>query len=89
MKRVRVIVRGRVQGVFFRATCAREARARGLAGWVRNRADGAVEAAFEGAREDVDAMVTWCREGPDHAVVRAVEVSLEATTGEPEFEVRG
>jgi acylphosphatase len=89
MKRVRVIVRGRVQGVFFRATCAREARARRLSGWIRNRADGAVEAAFEGPDEDVDEMVAWCREGPDHAVVDAVEASVERTTGEPGFEVRG
>src|SRR5438128_2246888 len=89
MKRVNVVVTGRVQGVFFRATCAREARARGLSGWVRNRADGAVAASFEGRDEDVDAMVGWCREGPPYAVVDAVEVTSETPTGERGFEARG
>jgi acylphosphatase len=89
VKRVRVIAQGRVQGVFFRATCAREARARHLAGWVRNRADGAVEAVFEGAVGDVDAMVAWCREGPPYATVEDLEAVPEAPTGEAGFEVRG
>jgi acylphosphatase len=89
MKRVRVIVTGRVQGVFFRATCARDARARGLSGWVRNRADGAVEAAFEGADVDVDAMVSWCATGPAHAEVGGVEVVAEEPAGHAGFEVRG
>jgi len=87
-KRVRVVVTGRVQGVFFRAACAREARARGVAGWVRNREDGGVEAAFEGGDGDVDALVAWCRNGPRHAVVDSVEVRSEDLAGERSFEVR-
>jgi acylphosphatase len=78
-----------VLGVFFRATGGRDARARRLSGWIRNCADGAVEAAFEGGDEDVDAMVAWCREGPEHAVVEAVEATVESITGESGFAVLG
>ena len=69
MKRVRVVASGRVQGVFYRASCARLARGLGLAGYVRNLPDGGVEAAFEGADAAVDEMVAWSREGPDLANV--------------------
>jgi acylphosphatase len=73
----RVIVAGLVQGVFFRDTCARRARSEGVAGWVRNRADGRVEAWFEGRPQAVENMVTWCREGPPRAQVDGLEVSDE------------
>ena len=73
----RVLVSGRVQGVFFRDTCARRARAEGVGGWVRNRADGRVEAWFEGHPQAVENMVTWCREGPPRAEVEGVEVTDE------------
>jgi acylphosphatase len=76
-----VLVSGRVQGVFFRATCARRARTLGLGGSVRNMPDGRVEAVFEGPSEDVEAMVAWCRTGPEHARVDEVEVSEEPITG--------
>jgi acylphosphatase len=89
MKRVRVLVTGRVQGVFFRATCASLARHRGLGGFARNLADGRVEAAFEGPDADVDAMVEWCRVGPPHGRVSEVEIVVEEPTGEREFRVRG
>ena len=82
-----MLVRGRVQGVFFRATCAREARRRGLGGFVRNLPDGAVEAAFEGPPAQVDEMVAWCREGPRHARVDSVEERTEDPLGEVEFRV--
>jgi len=82
-------VTGRVQGVFYRVTCVERARALGLAGWVRNRADGGVEAAFEGARRHVEAMLAWCAEGPRHAHVASVQVVEEAPLGEREFRVRG
>jgi acylphosphatase len=88
-KRVRVVVAGRVQGVFFRASCATEARARGVGGSCRNLRDGRVEAVFEGAEADVDAMVAWCRRGPDLARVDDVLVSAEEPIGEREFHVRG
>jgi acylphosphatase len=89
VKRVRVVVTGRVQGVFFRASCAREARSLGLGGHVRNLPDGRVEAAFEGADVDVDRMVEWSRLGPEHARVDAVEVTPEVPTGDRGFAVTG
>jgi acylphosphatase len=82
-----VVVTGRVQGVFFRATCARRARALGLGGSVCNRADGAVEAVFEGAQADVEAMVDWCRSGTELSRVEAVELSEEIPTSEHEFRI--
>jgi len=72
--RKRVVVHGQVQGVFFRDTTRRMAQSRGVSGWVRNNADGTVEAAFEGPPEAVDAMVEFAREGPRGAVVEDVEV---------------
>ncbi len=88
-KRVRVTVSGRVQGVFFRATCAAKARERGLSGWVRNSPDGRVEAVFEGPEGDVDALVEWCRLGPELAVVEGVEVAAEDVRGGSGFALRG
>ncbi len=78
--RVRVVVHGRVQGVFFRDTVRRAARERGVAGSVRNVPDGTVEAVFEGERGAVEALVELCREGPPGAQVERVEVS----SGPPE-----
>lgn len=69
MRFVHVMLRGRVQGVGYRAWCAREAEARGLRGWVRNRRDGAVEAVFAGEAAVVDAMLDACRPGPPGARV--------------------
>lgn len=66
---VRIVIEGRVQGVFFRAWIAQEADARGLSGWVRNRRDGAVEALFWGPGADVDGMIAACRQGPPMAQV--------------------
>jgi acylphosphatase len=74
VKRVRVTVRGRVQGVGFRAAAAHEARRLGLAGWVRNLFDGAVELVAEGDSSVVDPMVAWLRHGPRTAKVTAVDV---------------
>jgi acylphosphatase len=89
VKRVRVLVTGRVQGVFYRATCAARARQLGLGGFVRNLPDGRVEAAFEGPDEDVEVMLEWCRRGPDLARVDAVEVVAEPASGDPTFGVWG
>jgi acylphosphatase len=88
MIRRKVIVRGRVQGVFFRDTTRRMAQSRGLGGWVRNNPDGAVEAVFEGEPEDVEAMVRFAREGPRGAEVDRVEVDEEDPEGLTEFRVR-
>jgi acylphosphatase len=84
---MRVVVAGRVQGVFFRATCARLARDAGVGGYVRNRPDGRVEAAFEGPDEAVDRMVEWCRHGPEMADVGYVEVLAEQPVGDTAFRV--
>jgi acylphosphatase len=75
--RKRVVVSGLVQGVFFRDTCRREAVARGVSGWVRNRSDGSVEAVFQGDPAQVDAMVGWSRRGPGKAHVSRVMVVEE------------
>ena len=73
-KRVQVTIRGRVQGVGFRASCQREAQAAGVRGWVRNAWDGSVEALFEGPEEALDRMLRWCRVGPRMAEVDSVDV---------------
>ncbi len=77
-----------MQGVFFRDTTRRQASTWGVAGWVRNRPDGTVEAVFEGDPEGVEAMVAFCREGSRGARVDRVEVSEEDPQGLDEFEVR-
>jgi acylphosphatase len=76
--RVHLRVTGRVQGVFFRASTRDEADRLGLAGWVRNRDDGAVELEAEGPRGQVERLVEWCRRGPPAARVRGVEVAERA-----------
>jgi acylphosphatase len=88
MVRQRVVVHGRVQGVLFRDSCQQQATVHEVAGWVRNRADGAVEAVFEGEREAVEALTAWCRRGPRHAQVERIDVAEEQPTGERGFEVR-
>lgn len=82
------MVRGRVQGVFFRETARRRAGAAGVAGWVRNRPDGAVEAVFEGDSAAVEEMVEFCRRGPSRAEVASVDVEEEQPEGLSGFEVR-
>ena len=88
MIRRRVVVHGFVQGVFFRDTARRMAGSRGVAGWIRNRSDGTVEAVFEGEDEAVDAMVEFCRRGPRGAEVEDVRVRDEQPEGLEGFEVR-
>lgn len=86
--RRRVVVHGYVQGVFFRDTTRREASRRGVAGWVTNRSDGAVEAVFEGSPDAVAAMVEFCERGPRGADVDRVETTDEEPEGLSGFEVR-
>jgi acylphosphatase len=87
VKRARVTVRGLVQGVYFRADTRSRARSLGVRGWVRNAADGSVEAVFEGDDERVDSMVAWCERGPAGAHVEDMEVTWEEPQGEREFRV--
>jgi acylphosphatase len=74
--------------VWFRDSCRLEALAHGVAGWVRNRADGAVEAEFEGGEDAVERMIVWCREGPPRARVDDVQIVRIAPLGRPGFDVR-
>ena len=87
MKRALVVVRGSVQGVFFRAEARDRARSLGLAGWIRNARDGSVEAAFEGDAERVEAMIEWCRRGPAGARVDEVEVVWAEPEGDEGFSI--
>ena len=82
------MVRGNVQGVFFRDSCRQKARSRGVAGWVTNRPDGAVEAVFEGDAGAVQAMVDWCGQGPRGAEVDWVDESTEEPEGLSGFDIR-
>jgi acylphosphatase len=82
------VARGRVQGVFFRDSTRRLAESRGVAGWVRNRPDGAVEAVFEGAPADVDALASFFRRGPEGAAVDRVEQIEDEPEGLTGFQVR-
>ena len=85
--RRRVVVTGRVQGVFFRDSTRREARRRRVAGWVTNREDGSVEAVFEGEPDAVEALVAWTRRGPVRARVDGHTVTAEEPVGETGFAV--
>jgi acylphosphatase len=87
LTRKRVVVNGRVQGVFFRDTTRRRAEAAGVAGWVRNTPEGAVEAVFEGEPAAVEELVEFCRRGPSRAEVTSAEVEEEQPEGLTGFEV--
>ncbi|MGQ0797523.1 MAG: acylphosphatase [Methanobacteriota archaeon] len=87
--RARVVFRGHVQGVYFRAHCQEKARELGLHGYVRNRHDGTVEAIFEGERERVEACIEWNRTSQPNARVGSAHVTWEEPTGEfATFDVR-
>lgn len=87
MIRRRVIVHGRVQGVYFRADCAAAARAHGVSGWVGNQPDGTVYAEFEGPPEAVEAVIDWCHAGSPRSAVTQVDVTPLDPTGETGFSV--
>ena len=87
-KRAHVIISGRVQGVFFRMETQRAAHRCGVSGWVRNKADGTVEAMFEGDKKSVDLILEWCRKGSPPAKVEKTDVNWEDYTGEfEEFKI--
>lgn len=81
-KRVEIVVEGRVQGVFFRASTREEARRLGLAGWVRNLPGGGVQAVFEGPPEALERMLAWCRTGPPGARVDRLQAAWGEARGE-------
>jgi acylphosphatase len=89
MKRVRVLISGKVQGVYFRAYTKEEANKLGIKGWVRNLPDGRVEAVFEGEDEAVEKMIKWCYQGSPLSKVSKVEVIEEPYKGEfQDFAIR-
>ncbi len=81
-KSIHLVVRGRVQGVYFRASAQREARQMGLSGWVKNRRDGAVEMTVEGDEDRVKDFLGWAQHGPSSARVDKVETRWRGYTGE-------
>ena len=85
--RARVLISGRVQGVGYRMSTVDLATDLGLRGWVRNLADGRVEAVFEGNRDVVEEMIRWCQQGPPGAVVKNVAVEYEQPEGIQGFQV--
>ena len=87
--RRRVVISGRVQGVFYRDSCQQMARRLGVRGSVRNRDDGRVEAVMEGPTDAVDQLVAWCRVGPRRAIVTGVSITEEDPVGEGSFRVEG
>ena len=86
--RRRVTVHGRVQGVFFRDSLRRRADSHHVAGWARNRSDGAVEAVFEGRPADVERMIEFAKTGPRQAEVERIDVRDEAPEGLSGFDIR-
>ena len=87
-KRIHLLIRGRVQGVFFRATAQREARRLGVTGWVRNRPDGSIELLAEGDEDAIKELSSWANHGPSAARVDGVDVRWRGYTGEfPEFQI--
>jgi acylphosphatase len=88
LKQVQLVVRGRVQGVFFRASTQREARRLGLTGWVKNRGDGAVEMLAEGEETALRQLCMWAERGPTAARVEDVQVRWRSYSGEfPDFRI--
>ena len=85
--RVRAVVEGRVQGVFYRDSCRSAARRLGVRGSVRNRPDGSVEVVAEGPRDRVNELLDWCGHGPPNARVSAISVTDEPPQAEREFRI--
>lgn len=85
--RTRVLVHGRVQGVWFRDSTREHAVAHGVAGWVRNRPDGSVEVVLEGPAAAVESVICFCRSGPPRARVERVEVARETPEQLTGFEI--
>jgi acylphosphatase len=88
LKQVQLFVRGRVQGVYFRASTQREAKRLGLTGWVKNRNDGAVEVLAEGEEDGLKDLIAWANRGPSAARVERVDVRWRSFSGDfPDFRI--
>ena len=89
-KQIHLVARGRVQGVFYRASAQREAKRLGITGWVKNRPDGSVEIVAEGEEDQVKDFLAWAQHGPSTARVDKVETRWRSYTGEfAEFRIVG
>ncbi|HLN46943.1 MAG TPA: acylphosphatase [Magnetospirillaceae bacterium] len=89
MPRIHLRIRGRVQGVFYRASAVEQARDLGLTGWIRNRHDGSIEVIAEGSSDSLSVFRSWCQHGPPGANVREVDETKASASGEfVEFRVR-
>jgi acylphosphatase len=87
--RIRLIVKGRVQGVYFRASTVQQARHLGLTGWVMNRQDGSVELVAEGRSDGIEELIAWCRQGPPGARVDEIDLQSQEFRGEfTEFRIK-
>ena len=84
-----MLISGKVQGVWYRATTKEKAKELGIKGWVRNTSDGKVEAVFEGDQNNIEEMIKWCKKGPNLANVIDVDVNPEELSEEFEgFNIR-
>ena len=83
-----ILVRGRVQGVFFRASAQAQAHEENISGWVRNRPDGTVEIHAEGSEEELTRFVEWCRLGPSSATVTDIDIEPVSAAGATSFSIR-
>lgn len=88
MRSVHLSIKGKVQGVFYRASAKEKANILGIVGWVRNCADGTVECVAAGAEEAVAAFITWCETGPRGAMVTGVSVTEGVKVEEKDFTIR-
>ena len=82
MKRVHLIISGRVQGVFYRYSTKQKAEQLGIKGWVRNLSNGNVEALLEGDEKNINEMISWCKKGPEHSDVTNIELISEKPINE-------
>ena len=90
VSQARVVFHGRVQGVWFRAFTSEQAKTAQLTGWVRNLANGSVEALFEGDRDKIEVVIEKCRQGPPSALVENTDIAWEQASGDfTSFKVRG
>ena len=88
LKQLQLTIRGRVQGVYFRASAQREARRLGVVGWVKNRPDGSVEIVAEGEEEAIRELYGWAQKGPSAARVDRVDTRWRSFTGDyPDFRI--
>jgi len=82
MERVKLKIKGRVQGVFFRASTKQTADDLGVKGWVKNLSDGTVETLAEGESQEIEEFIAWCKKGPDNANVTDIDIENQNATGE-------